>query len=81
MSAPALALVPVLPASTGTGANTGPAWCRGHRHHAVRENTDGNKESGEPGRFAGRPCPGVPLFPLFFHPATLSCQHVAEGCP
>ena len=80
MSTPALALVPVLPASTGTGANTGMAWRRGHRHHAVRENTDGNKESGEPGRFAGRPCPGVPLFPLFFPPITSSCQHVAEGC-
>jgi hypothetical protein len=81
MSTPALAPVPVLPASTGTGANTGMAWLIGHRHHALRENTDGNKESGEPGRFAGRPCPEVPLFPLFFHPATSSCQHVAEGCP
>jgi hypothetical protein len=31
MSTPALALIPVLPASTGTGANTGPAWYQGHR--------------------------------------------------
>jgi hypothetical protein len=67
MSILALALAPVLPASTGTGANTGPALPKSHRHHAVRENTDGNKESGEPGRFAGRPCPGASLFPLFFH--------------
>ena len=67
MSTPALALIPVLPASTGTGANTGPAQYRDRRHHAVRENTDGNKKSGEPGRFAGRPCPGASLFPLFFH--------------
>jgi hypothetical protein len=63
MSILALALAPVLPASTGTGANTGPALPKSHRHHAVRENTDGNKESGEPGRFAGRPCPGASLFP------------------
>jgi hypothetical protein len=81
MSTPALALVPVLLASAGIGAITGSAWHLGRRHHAVRENTDGNKESGEPGRFAGRPCPGVPLFPLFFHPATSSCQHVAGDCP
>jgi hypothetical protein len=80
MSTPALALIPVLPASTGTGANAGMAWLMGHRHHAVRENTDGNKESGEPGRFAGRLSPGVPLFPLFF-PTTSSCQHVAGRCP
>jgi hypothetical protein len=78
MSTPVLALIPVLPASTGTGANA-VAWLIGHRHHAVRENTDGNKESGEPGRFAGRPCPGVPLFPLFFHPTSF-CRHVAGGC-
>ena len=80
MSTPAQALIPVLPASTGTGATTGRAQHLGRRHHAVRENTDGNKESGEPGRFAGRPCPGVSLFPLFFHPATSSCQHVAGRC-
>ena len=66
MSPLALALIPVLPASTGTGAGTGPVSPEGHRHHAVRENTDGNKKSGEPGRFAGRPCPGASLFPLFF---------------
>ena len=76
MSILALALIPVLPASTGTGASTGPAEYRGHRHHAVRENTDGNKESGEPGRFAGRPCLGASLFPLFFHPVAAR-QHTA----
>ena len=81
MSTPALALIPVLPASAGTGANTGAAQYRGHRHHAVRENTDGNKESGDLGRFAGRPCPGVPLFPLSFHLTISSCRHVAGGCP
>jgi hypothetical protein len=78
MSTPALALIPVLPASTGTGATTGPAQSTGNRHHAVRENTDGNKESGEPGRFAGRPCPGASLFPLFFH-RLAACQHRAGG--
>jgi hypothetical protein len=76
MSTPALALASVLPASMGTGANTGPTQYRGHRHHAVGENTDGNKESGDPGRFAGGPCPGAPLFPLSFHPATSPCHHV-----
>jgi hypothetical protein len=81
MSTPALALIPVLPASTGTGANTGTAQPTSHRHHAVRENTHGNKESGEPGRFAGRPCPGAPLFPLSFHPTTTSSQHVAGARP
>jgi hypothetical protein len=78
MSTLTLALVPVLLISTGIGANTGMAWLIGHRHHAVRENTDGNKESAEPGHFAGRPCPGVPLF---FHPATSSRQHAAGRCP
>ena len=79
MNSPALALIPVLPASTGTGAGTGPALRPGHRHHAVRENTDGNKESGEPGRFAGRPCPGASLFPLFF-PHLAARQHAAGSC-
>jgi hypothetical protein len=78
MSTPALALIPVPPASTGTGATTGPAH-QGHRNHAVRENTDGNKKSGEAGRFAGRPCPGASLFPFFFH--TVSCQRAAGGRP
>jgi hypothetical protein len=77
MSTPALAPIPVLPASTGTGANAGPPTLPGHRHHAVRENTDGNKESGDPGRFAGPLCPGAPLFPLSFHPATSPCHHQA----
>jgi hypothetical protein len=76
MSTSALALAPILPASTGTGATTGPAQYRGRRHHAVRENTDGNKKSGEPGRFTGRPCPGASLFPLFFHRLVV-CQHTA----
>jgi hypothetical protein len=79
MSTPALTLILVLPASTRTGANTGPAWHKSHRHHAVRENTDGNKKSGEPGRFAGCPCPGAPLFPLFFHRLAV-LQHTAGSC-
>jgi hypothetical protein len=77
MNIPALALIPALSARTGTGANTGTARPISHRHHAVRENTDGNKESGESGRFAGRPCPGAPFFPLSFRPATPPCQHGA----
>ena len=79
MSTPALALIPVLPASTGTGAGIGPAQHSGHRNHAVRENTDGNKKSGEPGRFAGRPCPGASLFPLFFHRLAV-LQYAGGSC-
>ena len=81
MNTPALALVPVLPASTGMGANTGPAWSRVRRHHAVGENTDGKQESGEPGRFAGQQRPGAPIYPLSFHFTTSYCRHVAGGCP
>jgi hypothetical protein len=77
MSTPALALIPVLPASTGTGADTGPASPAGHRHHAVRENTDGNKKSGEPGRFTARRRPGASLFPLFFR--RLAARQDAAG--
>jgi hypothetical protein len=76
MNTPALALAPVLPASAGTGATTGPAQYRGRRHHAVRENTDGNKKSGEPGRFTGHPCPEASCFPLFF-PRLAALQHTA----
>jgi hypothetical protein len=54
MSTPALALVPVLAASTGIGANTGPAQHPGHRNHAVRENPDGKQEDPEGGRFTAR---------------------------
>jgi hypothetical protein len=79
MSILALALIPVLLASTGNGANTGPASPEGHRHHAVRENTDGNKESGEPGRFSGRPCPGASFFPLFFHRLVV-LQYAGGSC-
>jgi hypothetical protein len=75
MKAPVLALVPVLLASTGTGANAGSARQMSRRHHAVRENTDGKQESGEVGRFAGPlEGPGAPRFPLSFHVAT--CQQV-----
>jgi hypothetical protein len=81
MSTPALALVPVLPASTGIGANTGPDLHGGHRHHAAREDRDGKQESGERGRFAGQQWPEAPIFPRSFRLITLSCKHVAGGCP
>ena len=81
MNTPALTLVPVLPASTGIGANTGPNLHTGHRHHVVGENTDGEQESGDPGRFAGQQWPGAPVFPLSFHLTISSCRHVAGGCP
>jgi hypothetical protein len=64
MSTPALALVPVLLASTGIGANTGSARSIDHRNHAVRENPDGKQEDPEGGRFAARHGPVAPPFPL-----------------
>jgi hypothetical protein len=65
MSSPVLALVPVLPTSTGAGANAGSARQMSHRHHALRENTAGKQESGEVGRFAGPlEGPGAPRFPF-----------------
>ena len=81
MTTPALALVPVLPASTGIGANTGPNLQRGHRPCAVGKNTDGEQESGELEGFAGQQWPGAPVFPLSFHLTISSCRHVAGGCP
>ncbi len=71
MSAPALALAPVLTgAGTGTGVNTGLVSRAGHRYHALRENTDGKQESRGAGRFAGpRDWPGAPRFPLSILPA------------
>ena len=79
MTTPALAMVPVLPASTGTGANTGSATRPGHRNHAVRENRMETRRAGNRGAsraFAGL---GAPLFPLFFHPTTSSCHHKVVG--
>ena len=78
MSVPALALVPVLYASAGTGASTGTARPVSHRNHASRENTDGKKESGEPGRFAAHQRPGAPLFPLS---SSAPSQHLPSGRP
>jgi hypothetical protein len=79
MNAPALALVSVLPASTGIGANTGPNLHGGHRHHAARETANGKQESGEPGRFTGQQWPGASIFLLSFHPG--SRQDAAGSCP
>jgi len=78
MSAPALALVPVQPASTGTGASARTARPVSHRNHASRENTDGKQESGEPGRFAACRWPGAPLYPLS---SSDPSQHPALGRP
>ena len=68
MSILALALVPVLLASTGIGANTGPAWHQGHRNHAVRENRMETRRAGNRGASRALRGLGAPLFPLFFHP-------------
>lgn len=79
MTTPVLALIPALAdPGAGTGANTGTASQKGHRHHALRENTDGNKESGEAGRFAGPSgWPGASCSPLFFH--RLAARQLAIG--
>ena len=68
MTTPALAMVPVLPASTGTGANTGSATRPGHRNHAVREIRMETRRAGNRGASRALPGLGAPLFPLFFHP-------------
>jgi len=80
MSTPALALIPVLPASTGTGASPGTAQPSGHRNHAVRETRMETRRAGNRG--ASRALPGLeaPLFPLFFHPPR-DGQRQAQGRP
>ena len=80
MSAPALALIPVLPASTGTGANTRPAQPAGHRNHAVRENRMETRRAGNRGASRALLGLGAPLLPLFFHPPHHR-QHQARGRP
>jgi hypothetical protein len=80
MSILALALIPVLPASTGTGATTGPVSSLGHRNHAVRENRMETRRAGNRGASRALPGLGAPLFPLFFH-LSRNRQHQARGRP
>jgi hypothetical protein len=80
MNTPALAPIPALPASTGTGANTGPASPAGHRNHAVRENRMETRRAGNRGASRALRGLGAPLFPLFFHPVR-DRQHQARGRP
>jgi hypothetical protein len=81
MSVPALAPIPVLPASTGTGAGTRPHWRhQGHRNHAVRENRMETRRAGNRGVSRALPGLGAPLFLLFFHPLRHH-QHQARGRP
>ena len=68
MNGPALALIPVLPASTGTGASPGPANSPCHRNHAVRETRMETRRAGNRGASRAFPGLGAPLLPLFFHP-------------
>jgi hypothetical protein len=71
MSSPALALIPVLPVGTGTGATTGPAQRhQGHRNHVVRENRMETRRAGNRGASRALRGLGAPLFPLFFPPAS-----------
>jgi hypothetical protein len=76
MNTPALALIPVLAASTGTGATTGPTGHQSHRNHAVRENRMETRRAGNRGASRALPGLGAPLFPLFFHPVCAR-QHKA----
>jgi hypothetical protein len=78
MSILALALVPVLLASTGIGVNTGPASPAGHRNHAVRETRMETRRAGNGGASRALRGLGAPLFPLFFHPPR-DRQHQARG--
>ena len=80
MTTPALAMVPVLPASTGTGADTGSATRSGHRNHAVREHRMETRRAGNRGASRALPGLGAPSFPLFFHPPC-SRQYRAKGRP
>jgi hypothetical protein len=79
MSTPPLALIPVLPASTGTGANTGSATRPGHRNHAVRETRMETRRAGNRGASRALPGLGAPSFPLFFH-TVCGRQHQARSC-
>ena len=79
MSTPALALIPVLPASTGTRATTGPASLQGHRNHAVRETRMETRRAGNRGASRASRGLGAPLFPLFFH-ALCGWQHQTRSC-
>jgi hypothetical protein len=78
MNGPALAPIPVLTASTGTGASLETASSLGHRNHAVRETRMETRRAGNRG--ASRALPGLaaPLFPLFFRPPR-DRQHLDRG--
>ena len=80
MSILALALLPVLPASTGTGASPGTASSLGHRNHAVRENRMETRRAGNRGASRALRGLGAPYFPLFFHPPR-DRPHQAGGRP
>src|SRR5262245_46361391 len=62
MTLPAVALIPRTAPGLGVGAIAGPSPAAGHRHHALRENTDG-KEGREAGHSAASTGPGCPLPP------------------
>ena len=68
MSPLALALIPVLPASTGTRANTAPSCHQDHRNHAVRETRMETRRAGNRGASRALRGPGALSFPLFCHP-------------
>jgi hypothetical protein len=80
MTAPALAPIPALPASTGTGANAAPSCHQGHRNHAVRETRMETRRAGNRGASRAFRGLGASLFSLFFPPPRHR-QHQARGCP
>jgi hypothetical protein len=67
MTLPAVALIPRTAPGLGVGATAGPVPDTGHRHHALRENTDGKegREAGHSAAFTGPGCPLPPSDELF----------------
>jgi hypothetical protein len=79
MNGPALALTPVLTASTGTGASPGTASSLSHRNHAVREHRMETGRAGNRGASRAVPGSGAPLFPLFFHPPPIGSTRPGDA--
>jgi hypothetical protein len=76
MTAPVLALAPVLITGTGAGASTGPIRDYGHRNHPMGETRMENTGGQGRGRLTalpGRRCPLLPSCPQPSHYARAGC--------
>jgi hypothetical protein len=76
MTAPVLALAPVLIRGTGAGAGTGPTRDQGHRYHPLGETRMEKQEGPEGGRPSALAGPRRPFSPSC--PASAS-QHARGG--